>query len=105
MLYKLLKGASIFWPFHLPFIQLAYNDKIQTLTGSSAFSMMFFRSANLPIDYTLDVNSNEAFDATKWEAHQQKVLSLIFPAIAKRVDAQQAEYRARLDKIRKKSIK
>ena len=100
-LYKLLKGASVFWPHHLPFVQLAYNDKIQSLTGSTAFSMMFNRSANLPVDYTLDVNTNEAFDAAKWEAHQSKVLSLIFPAIAKRVDKHQAEYRARLDKIRR----
>ena len=104
MLYKQLNGAGVFWPLHLPFIQLAYNDKVQALTGSTAFALMFGRSANAPVDYTLDVNTLEPFDVAKWQAHQEKMLSLIFPATSKRVDEHQAAYRARLNEVRRRVV-
>ena len=104
MLYKQLNGAGVFWPLHLPFIQLAYNDKVQALTGSTAFALMFGRSANAPVDYTLDVNTLGPFDVAKWQAHQEKMLSLIFPATSKRVDEHQAAYRARLNEVRRRVV-
>ena len=48
---KLLRGANVFWPLHLPYVQHAYNDKVHSITGATSFSLMFGRSPNKPIDY------------------------------------------------------
>lgn len=100
---KLLRGANIFWPLHLSYVQYAYNDKIHTLTGSSPFSLMFGRAPNMPADYThtviatpTDINNAHI----TWRQHQQQLISLIFPAINKRVTAAQQKYIDRLNTTR-----
>jgi transposase InsO family protein len=99
---KLLHGASALWPLYIPFVQLAYNNKVRDLTGSSPFSLMFGRQMNELKDYTqqpiMPVNMNE------WKEHQDKVMSLIFPAIHQRIKGKQEEMRKKLDKMRKKVI-
>lgn len=100
---KLMRGANIFWPFHLPYVQYAYNEKIHTLTGSSPFSLMYGRLPNMPKDYTRtaipsDTDINNA--RTTWRQHQQQLVSLIFPAINKRVTAAQQKYIDRLNTTR-----
>ena len=32
---KLLYGADVYWPLHLPFVMHSYNAKVQALTGST----------------------------------------------------------------------
>lgn len=100
---KLLRGANIFWPLHLAYVQYAYNDKIHTLTGSSPFSLMFGRSPNMPTNYThtaiatpTDINNAR----TTWRQHQQQLVSLIFPAINQRVSIAQQKYIDRLNTTR-----
>ena len=101
---KLLHGATVYWPLHLPFVQYAYNNKVQTLTGSTPFSLMFGRTANAPNDYRTDPATNLPINVAEWRKHQEHVLSLIFPAINARVAGQQAAYRDRLDDKRKRIV-
>jgi transposase InsO family protein len=104
---KLMRGANIFWPLHLPYVQYAYNDKIHTLTGSSPFALMFGRSPNLPIDYNRDAANDDAdlshYTSTSidaWKHHQTQIVSLIYPAINTRVTHQQQKYINKLNTTR-----
>ncbi len=102
-IYKLLHGASALWHLYIPFVQLAYNNKVRDLTGSSPFSLMFGRRLNEMKDYTqephLPINMQE------WKEHQEKVMSIIFPAIHDRITQRQAKMRQKMDAVRKKVIK
>ena len=100
---KLLHGASMLWPLYVPFVQLAYNNKVQELTGSTPFSLMFGRKMNELRDYSTE--PSKPVDLDEWKDHQEKVVSLIFPAINERVKGKQEEFRKKLDKIRKKVTK
>ena len=102
---KLLHGATVYWPLWLPFVQLSYNDKLQELTGSTAFSLLFGREANAPAAYHLNPLTDEPADHAAWRAHQQSILSLIFPAIRQRVTERQAKYISKLDDRRAMLIK
>jgi hypothetical protein len=97
---KLLHGASIFWPLHLPFVQLSYNDKVQSLTASTPFSLMFGRVPNTLKSYTADAATGLPTDLADWKKHQEEVVSLILPAVSKRISGEQSKYRERLDKTR-----
>jgi len=46
MLCKELQGAMHEWPDFVPYVQLAYNAKISSTTGSTPFALMFGRSLN-----------------------------------------------------------
>jgi hypothetical protein len=102
-LIKLLHGTSALWPLYIPFIQLMYNNKVSELTGSTPFSLMFGRKLNELTDYS--VTPYQPVDMNEWKDHQDKVVSLVYPAINDKVKGVQAAYIKRLDKIRKKVIK
>ena len=97
---KLMHGATCYWHLHLPFVQYAYNNKVQSLTGSTPFSLMFGREANSPTNYELD-EKGMLKDRDEWKKHQQEVYSLVFPAIATRRGQEQGKSRARVDKLRR----
>jgi len=101
---KLLHGATVYWHLHLPFVQYAYNDKIQSLTGSTPFALMFGRMANAARDYTTDPVTDLPINIESWQKHQNDIVSLIYPAIADRAGKHQAAYRSQLDKNRRKLI-
>ena len=100
---KLLHGASALWPLFIPFVQLVYNNKVQDLTGSAPFSLMFGRKMNELRDYTRVPHT--ALNLDDWKTHQEKVLSLILPSISERIKDKQAEMRKKLDNVRKQLIK
>ena len=102
---KLLHGATVYWPQHLPFVQYSYNNKVQTLTGSAPFALMFGRQANAASDYTTDPSTHLPVDLAVWKKHQEQVLSLVFPSVNERAGKQQLAYRTRLDNMRRKLIK
>ena len=97
---KLLHGASALWPLYIPFVQLAYNNKQQDLTGSTPFALMFGRGLNEMKDYT--AQPHLPIDMTAWKEHQDKVVSLILPCIHDRIKAKQADMRKKMDVVRKK---
>jgi transposase InsO family protein len=103
-LMKLLHGATVYWPLHLPFVQFSYNDKVQDVTGATAFSLMFGRLPNEPNSYVDDTLVDLPPASAEWKAHQEKLVSLIFPAINSRREAVQDKYRQRMDSIRRKLV-
>jgi hypothetical protein len=103
---KLLHGTSALWPLYIPFVQLAYNNKVHELTGATPFSLMFGRAVNEVRDYTdEEIKPYKPVDLNEWRAHQDKVVSLIYPSVNYRVKSKQSEYCKKLDKIRKKVVK
>ena len=97
---KLLHGATIYWPYHIPFVQYAYNAKVHTLTGSTPFALMLNRAPNRPIDYSLTAQG-EIADLPAWRKHQQEVLDVVFPAIAQKTREVKGKERNQQDKRRK----
>ena len=80
---KLLHGSSHHWPMFVPFAQLSFNNKVASLTGASPFSLMFGRALNELKDYTKSKPS--AVNIDDWQTHQEKTVSIIFPAIVDRI--------------------
>ena len=93
-------GATCYWHLHLPFVQYAYNNKVQSLTGSTPFSLMFGRSANSPTNYEFD-EEGMLRDIDEWKKHQEEVFSLVFPSVSVRRSQEQSKSRARVDKLRR----
>ena len=97
---KLMHGATCYWHLHLPFVQYAYNNKVQALTGSTPFSLMFGREPNAAINYEFD-DEGHLKDVDVWKKHQEEVFSLVFPAVTNRRNEEQKKSRARVDKLRR----
>jgi hypothetical protein len=81
---KLLHGTNKHWPLFVSFAQLAFNNKVSSLTGSTPFSLMFGRSLNDMIDYT-NLENPIPISLDEWKEHQEKIISLIYPAISDRI--------------------
>ena len=106
-LQKLLQGADVFWPLHLPFVQFSYNDKVQDITGATAFSVMFGRLPNEPVNYNTthrDIYADAPVATDAWRQHQERLVSLIFPAISARRKDVQEKYRQRMDRVRRRVV-
>jgi len=101
-LVKLLQGATSLWPLYVPFVQLMYNTKVQELTGSTPFALMFGRKQNEPVDYTNTPAS--PITQESWKEHQDKIVSLILPSINKRIHEKKSKQRAALDKTRRQLV-
>jgi transposase InsO family protein len=100
---KLMYGADCHWHLHLPFVQYAYNNKVQSLTGSTPFSLMFGREANSACNYELD-EQGHLLDVSNWKKHQEEVFALVFPAVSARRGREQNKVRARVDKLRRNLV-
>lgn len=96
---KLLHGTSTHWPLFVPFAQLSFNHKIASLTGSSPFSLMFGRQLNEMTDYTAHEPHPVSLD--DWKAQQEKILSLIYPAISERIRLSKSKMIQSLNKHRR----
>ena len=77
---KLLHGSDKDWPLFVPFAQLAFNNKISTLTNSPPFTLMFGRNMNEIRDYT-NSDSPQTISLDEWKIFQEKIQSLIYPSI------------------------
>lgn len=96
---KLLHGTNIHWPLFVPFAQITFNSKISSLTGSSPFALMFGRNLNELKDYSSDNPNRISLD--DWKQHQEKILSLIYPAISDRIRSGKDKLIRSLDKQRR----
>jgi len=101
---KFLHGCNESWPLFLPFAQMAYNDKISTLTGSSPYALMFGRRMNQLTDYSDTAEDAKHVSAEEWKEHQMKVISLVFPAISDRVRFLQEQTKRTLNKHRRQLL-
>lgn len=96
---KMLHGTYKYWHLYVSFAQYTFNLKISSLTGSSPFSLMFARAPVELCDYTsVDIKPVSLDD---WRAYQEKILSLIYPAIFERTGLSKDKMISRLNKIRK----
>jgi hypothetical protein len=96
---KLLHGTDKNWPLFVSATQLSINNKIATLTGSSPFALMFGRSLNQFTDYTNTPATTISLD--DWKEQQEKIISVIFPAINVRIKGGKDAMTKRLDAHRK----
>jgi hypothetical protein len=107
---KMVHGTNMLWPMYVPFAQYAFNLKISALTGSAPFSLMFGRKANEWRDFTKDPADSIPLDIdndrqlSKWKEHQDKMVSLLFPAINTRVLGAKNAMVSKLNKLRKALI-
>jgi len=98
---KMLHGSDTHWPLFLDFAQFVYNSKINRITGSSPFALMFNRSPNEFKDYTIDPTNPPTVNLDEWKDHQSKILSVIYPAVDERITAMSSKYRKQMDKHRR----
>jgi hypothetical protein len=96
---KLLHGTTTHWPLFVPFAQLSFNNKVSSLTNSSPFSLMFGRQVNEMKDYTSA--EIQPISLEDWKAHQEKILSLIYPAISERMRMSKSKMVQSLNKHRR----
>jgi hypothetical protein len=102
---KMVHGSITSWPLYVPFAQYALNIKIGSLTSSASFALMFGRAPNDWKDYTKDPPVTIPYDyeekLSKWKEHQDKMVSVLLPAINKRILSSKNQMVARLNKTRK----
>lgn len=96
---KLLHGTNRHWPLFVPFAQLSFNTKVSSLTESTPFALMFNRELNEMKDYSGTEPNPISLD--DWKSHQQRVLSLIYPAISDKVRASKDKMVQSLNKHRR----
>ena len=99
---KLLNGTNQFWPLFTNFAQYSFNLKIASLTGSSPFSLMFGRTPTPMADHS--GSEPQPVDLQDWKRHQEKILSLIYPAVATRVLDKKNKMIQQLDRHRKQLL-
>src|SRR3569833_3086959 len=82
ILKKLLHGTDDLWSVLLPWAQWCFDNKVSSLTNSAPASLMFGRQMNEVKDYT----GEEPVTVTlaNWKKHQEKIMSVIYPAITDR---------------------
>jgi len=78
---KELHGSDRCWPLFVAFAQTRFNDKIASLTNSSPFALMFARTMNELKDYSNANPDGQITTQEEWKRYQEKVISLIYPAI------------------------
>ncbi|HVX00525.1 MAG TPA: hypothetical protein VHA52_08840, partial [Candidatus Babeliaceae bacterium] len=100
---KLLHGTNKYWPLFVSFAQLTFNNKVSSLTGSTPFSLMFGRTLNDIIDYT-ESDSPKPISLEDWKEHQQKIVSLIYPAISEKIKSGKDAMVKTLNKNRKQLL-
>ena len=98
---KQLHGSGAHWPLFVPGAQLQFNNKVASLTNSSPFSLMFNRCMNEFKDYSTNDNEPKSIDIQDWKLHQNKVISLIYPAITDRINLRKDIMIKSLDKQRR----
>ena len=98
---KLLHGTVKHWPLFVPFAQLTFNQKISSLTNSSPFALMFGRQLNELKDYSNNSEELSTINLDDWRQHQERILSVIFPAISTRIKFVKDRMIASLDKHRR----
>lgn len=100
---KELHGRDADWPLFVPFAQLAFNAKVSALTGSTPFSLMFGRSLTEPYDYTGVPSGTDPqpISLADWRKHQDKIVSVIYPAVATRILVSKKKLATTLDRHRR----
>ena len=97
---KLLHGSDQVWPLFVPYAQLTYNNKVSSLTGSTPFSLYFGRRMNDLKDYSNDLMPTP-INLDDWKHHQEKLASLVYPAISDKMKVFKSDMIKRMNKHRR----
>lgn len=87
MLKKELQGAMNEWADYVPYVQLAYNAKVSSVTASTPFSLMFGRRLNDFEKYGRS-NTKEKDSDLKlvlWKRRLEELGDVVYPAVKKRI--------------------
>ena len=98
MFKKLLGGQIQDWVCYVPFVQLSYNARISSRTGSTAFSLMFGRALRA---FGTSLSLEKDFDIDRWQEHQEKMQSIVHPAILERVKEKKTKQAVRFNETHK----
>jgi hypothetical protein len=98
---KMVSGVHSHWPMFLPFVQISYNDKIDELTNSTHYALMFGRKMNEFENFLETEIQDRKINMNDWLKHQEEVLSLIYPQISLRSKHVQEKYKKKLEEIRR----
>ena len=79
ILVKMMMGDPRHWQLFCPLATLMYNTRINEVTKSSPFTLMYGRRANEMVNYT-GVRV-EPITEENWRRHQEEVVALVYPAI------------------------
>lgn len=99
---KRLHGRDTLWSHYVDYAQLSINAKIAELTNTAPFTLMLARQLNEMRDYTTDPPTQ--VNLQEWTGHQDKVASLILPAIADRTLAAKEHMVERLNATRRQLV-
>jgi len=99
---KLLHGTNQYWPLFVPFAQLTFNSKVSSLTLSTPFSLLFGHEPYEMKDYTEEkFPDGKSFTLDDWKQQQDKIVSLIYPAISARIRGRKDEMIKKLNAQRR----
>jgi transposase InsO family protein len=101
---KLLHGTNAHWSLFVPFAQLTFNDKVSSLTTSSPFCLMFGRKLNALRDYSTSSLDPRPVSLDSWKEHQEKILSLIYPALSEKIKFSKDKLVTTLNKHRRQLL-
>ena len=102
IIYKELEGFNDLWPLVAPFAMLGFNNRYAQLTGSPAFPVFLGRAMNQLADHTHEEpRTVNVADRKEWAEHQEKLMSIIYPAIHLRARHIQESYIKKLDARRR----
>ena len=98
---KLLHGTDKYWPLFVSFAQFTFNMKISAATGAAPFTLRFGTKANEIRDYTNDSDNPQPISLDEWKAHQERIISVIYPATHERVKQLSEKMKKMLNKHRR----
>ena len=105
---KMVHGSTTLWPMYVSFAQYAFNIKIATLTNSTPFALMFGRQPSEWKDYTQDPSVSVPYDyqtkLSKWKEHQDRMISVLLPAVNQRILSSKNQMIEHLNKTRKATM-
>jgi len=100
---RVANGEMLDWDKWIQLVALTINRKVTRRTGMSAYEFLFAREMNDFVDYREDRSlvSIEDMSPREWREYQEKVISVIYPAIAFRTKEIAQEYIDRLARKRR----
>jgi hypothetical protein len=102
ILNKLMRGDYTEWPYYCDAVQYYYNNKINEITQSTPFSLMFGRRANKYDNYELAVA--KPITQQQWYEFQQKIISLVYPTITSKYNKLKAQQVEKYKQLKRKIL-
>ena len=86
------------WDLQLPLLILAYRTSVQETTGATPFSLMFGRSARLPIDIEFNLPSTSHTSLNQYQSQLQNQLQQAYKTVREHSLAEQTRQKCLYDR-------